>query len=48
MKKNLVILTGAGISAESGIPTFRNAVDSLWENYSVEDVCVAGCLKKGS
>lgn len=46
MKKNLVILTGAGISAESGIPTFRNAVDSLWENYSVEDVCVAGCLKK--
>lgn len=46
MKKKLVILTGAGISAESGIPTFRNAVDSLWENYSVEDVCVAGCLKK--
>lgn len=46
MKKKLVILTGAGISAESGIPTFRNAVDSLWENYSVKDVCVAGCLKK--
>lgn len=46
MKKKLVVLTGAGISAESGIPTFRNAVDSLWENYSVEDVCVAGCLKK--
>lgn len=44
--KKLVVLTGAGISAESGIPTFRNAVDSLWENYSVEDVCTVGCLKK--
>lgn len=44
--KKLVVLTGAGISAESGIPTFRNAVDSLWENYSVDDVCRAGCLKK--
>lgn len=46
MKKKLVVLTGAGISAESGIPTFRNAVDALWEEYSLEDVCTAGCLKK--
>ncbi|MBQ9474005.1 MAG: NAD-dependent deacylase [Bacteroidales bacterium] len=36
-KKNVVVLTGAGISAESGIPTFRDA-DGLWENYRVEDV----------
>jgi NAD-dependent deacetylase len=37
MKKKLVILTGAGISAESGIKTFRDS-DGLWENYRVEDV----------
>ena len=35
--KNLVVLTGAGISAESGIKTFRDE-DGLWENYRVEDV----------
>lgn len=34
-KKKLVILTGAGISKESGIPTFRDAVDGLWENYDL-------------
>ncbi|MEE3038317.1 MAG: Sir2 family NAD-dependent protein deacetylase, partial [Candidatus Thermoplasmatota archaeon] len=33
----VVILTGAGISAESGIKTFRDA-DGLWENHSIEDV----------
>jgi NAD-dependent deacetylase len=37
MKKNLVVLSGAGISAESGIKTFRDS-DGLWENYNVEDV----------
>ncbi len=35
--KNIVILTGAGISAESGIQTFR-AADGLWENHRIEDV----------
>ncbi len=35
--RNIVILTGAGISAESGIRTFR-AADGLWEEHSVEDV----------
>lgn len=34
---NLVILTGAGISADSGVPTFR-AADGLWEGHRVEDV----------
>lgn len=29
--KKIVILTGSGVSAESGIPTFRGAADSLWE-----------------
>jgi len=36
--KNLVILTGAGISAESGIRTFRDS-DGLWEEHNVMDVC---------
>lgn len=35
--KNIVVLTGAGISAESGISTFRDS-NGLWENYNVEDV----------
>jgi NAD-dependent deacetylase len=35
--KNIVILTGAGISAESGIKTFRGS-DGLWENHKVTDV----------
>ena len=37
MKKKVVVLTGAGISAESGIGTFRDS-DGLWEQYRVEDV----------
>ena len=37
MKKKLVVLSGAGISAESGISTFRDS-DGLWENYNVEEV----------
>lgn len=37
MKKKLVVLTGAGISAESGIMTFRDA-GGLWENHSIEEV----------
>jgi len=36
-KKRLVVLTGAGMSAESGIPTFRGG-DGLWENHRIEDV----------
>lgn len=35
--KNLVVSSGAGISAESGVKTFRDA-DGLWENYPVMDV----------
>ncbi|MBD5251293.1 MAG: NAD-dependent deacylase [Barnesiella sp.] len=40
LMKKLVISTGAGISAESGISTFRDA-DGLWENYPVMEVCSA-------
>ncbi|OOQ62093.1 SIR2 family NAD-dependent protein deacylase [Mucilaginibacter pedocola] len=35
--KKIVILTGAGISAESGLKTFRDS-DGLWEGYDIEDV----------
>ncbi len=37
MRKKLVVLTGAGVSAESGISTFRDS-NGLWENFKVEDV----------
>lgn len=37
MKKKLVVLTGAGMSAESGLKTFRDS-NGLWENYRIEDV----------
>ena len=36
-KKKIVVLTGAGISAESGVKTFRDA-DGLWEGHDVEQV----------
>ena len=35
--KKIVVLTGAGVSAESGVSTFRDS-DGLWENHNVEDV----------
>jgi len=35
--KKIVVLTGAGISAESGLKTFRDS-DGLWEGYNIEDV----------
>lgn len=44
-KKKLVISTGAGISAESGIKTFRDA-DGLWENYPVMDVASADGFRR--
>ncbi len=36
-KKHIVVLTGAGISAESGLKTFRDS-DGLWMGYNIEDV----------
>ena len=40
----VVIFSGAGVSAESGISTFRDS-DGLWENYDIKDICTAGCLE---
>jgi NAD-dependent deacetylase len=36
--KNVLVFTGSGISAESGIQTFRDAVDGLWNNYVIDEV----------
>ena len=44
-KPKLVVLTGAGISAESGLKTFRDS-DGLWEGHRVEDVATPGAWKK--
>ncbi|MFO6422161.1 Sir2 family NAD+-dependent deacetylase [Motilimonas sp. KMU-193] len=43
--KHIVILTGAGISAESGIRTFRDA-DGLWENHDINDVATPEGFKR--
>jgi len=43
--RNIVILTGAGISAESGLATFRGP-DGLWEGHRVEDVCTPQALRR--
>ena len=45
-KLKILFFTGAGISAESGLQTFRDAKDGLWNNYVIEDVCTPeGWLK---
>ena len=44
MKKKIVVFTGAGVSADSGIATFRDA-DGLWANYRIEEVCTPEALK---
>ncbi len=45
MKKKLVVLTGAGISAESGLKTFRDS-DGLWNGYNIEDVATPRAWNK--
>jgi NAD-dependent deacetylase len=44
-RKKLVVLTGAGISAESGLKTFRDS-DGLWEGYNIEDVATPRAWKR--
>ncbi|HEY1031262.1 MAG TPA: Sir2 family NAD-dependent protein deacetylase [Flavipsychrobacter sp.] len=44
-KQKLVVLTGAGISAESGLRTFRDS-DGLWEGYNIEDVATPRAWKR--
>jgi NAD-dependent deacetylase len=44
-KKKIVVLTGAGVSAESGLKTFRDS-DGLWEGYDVREVATPRAWKK--
>ena len=44
-KQKIVVLTGAGISAESGLRTFRDT-DGLWEGYNIEDVATPRAWRK--
>ncbi|HIO90238.1 MAG TPA: NAD-dependent deacetylase, partial [Campylobacterales bacterium] len=41
----IIIFSGAGISAQSGISTFRDS-GGLWENHKIEDVCSHDSLEK--
>ena len=41
--KRIVVFTGAGVSADSGLSTFRDA-DGLWANYRIDDVCTPEAL----
>jgi len=45
IRKKLIVLTGAGISAESGLKTFRDS-DGLWEGYNIEDVATPRAWRK--
>lgn len=41
IEPQILIFTGAGLSEESGIPTFRTGNDGLWNNYNIDEVCNA-------
>ena len=43
--RSLVVLTGAGISADSGVPTFRGA-DGLWQNFRAEDLATPEAFER--
>ncbi len=45
MSLKVVVLSGAGISADSGIPTYRSS-DGLWANYKIEEVCTPEALAR--
>ena len=44
--RHLVVLTGAGVSAESGVPTFRDAQSGLWSRYQPEDLATAAAFER--
>lgn len=45
-KKKILIFTGAGVDKESGIETFRDSNDGLWNNYRIEDVATLSGWRK--
>ena len=46
MARRVVVLTGAGISAESGVPTFRDAQTGFWANYRPEDLATPEAFRR--
>jgi NAD-dependent deacetylase len=44
--RHIVVLTGSGVSAESGVPTFRDAQTGLWERYRPEDLATPGAFER--
>jgi len=46
MKKKIVVFTGAGVSEESGIPTFRTGKNGLWLNHKIDDVATISAWHK--
>jgi NAD-dependent deacetylase len=44
--RHVAILTGAGVSAESGIPTFRDALTGLWERFDAEDLATRDAFRR--
>jgi len=44
--RHVVVLTGAGMSQESGLPTYRSASDGLWNQYVMEEVATAQALRQ--
>ena len=43
--KRVLVFTGAGVSAESGIPTFRDALTGLWERFDAEDLATPSAFR---
>jgi NAD-dependent deacetylase len=46
MAHHIAVLTGAGISAESGLPTFRDKLTGLWERYNLDDLVTTSGLQR--
>lgn len=46
MKKKILVFSGAGVSKESGIETFRDSSESLWNNHKIEDVATISAWRK--
>lgn len=44
--RRLVVLTGAGVSKESGVPTFRDALDGLWARYDPQQLATAEAFRR--
>ena len=44
--ESVVVFTGAGMSRESGIPTFRDALEGIWENFSPEDLATPEAFER--